>query len=132
MSLFRNFALLEKINALRLHITGCDVELLAHRTRPPVHCFVSEMPSMKKLLILTALSLLTANAGCSCCGFRDYNPFARREANRCETCEPVGMIGPTYSAPAPCDCNPGEQPVIVPAMPTVSPGPENFSYLRTR
>lgn len=103
----RNFgtsrrAALKKLDVLRLHIAGHEVELLGPNLPGPDRRVIAENRAMRRVFVLTMVASLTASAaGChhknwlrNCC-----NPCAPRcepecAPRRCEPCEGVEMSGP--------------------------------------
>lgn len=98
---------MKKNRALRLHIAGCVVELFDSTASPGNTGFSErERQAMKRLLILTALALVTAStAGC-------WHWFNR--GSRCDPCAPTtgAYADPCMSAPGVGDPNMLPAPVI--------------------
>ena len=104
-----------KTHASRLHISRRVVELLGDTFAEERDTIGLEMQVMKKLMILTAVAMLTASAvGCDC-----WRRF-RRGDEYVNPCPPTA----TYSVPCPSPCDPCD-PCSIP--PTVTPGPAPFT-----
>ena len=87
--------------------------------------FVEEIPMMKRLLVLTAVVMLTAaTLGCRCDWFRRgaLLPTATPDVTVCDPCPPCNPCSPCDPSP-PCDpCAPGSY-TTSPSMILPGPGP---------
>jgi hypothetical protein len=87
--------LVKKINVVNLHITARVVELLDPRFPPGIVTSLLEAQAMKRLLILTAVAMMTAaSLGCW------HNNHVNRGAP-CNTCPTGGVpaCGDAYGVP---------------------------------
>jgi hypothetical protein len=104
-----------EIRVMRLHIIGRGVELLGRWLREEATALRREMLTMKKLMLLTAVAILTVGAtGCrSCDWFRRGAPASAAAmpmapvycepcaatAAPCEPCSPCAASSPMMVAP---------------------------------
>jgi len=108
---------------LRLHIMACGVELLGRSLREEASLFRREMPGMKKLILLTAVGILTVGAsGCRQCSWFNRGAPAQAVAMPAQPmyCEPCPTTVAPCDACGPCTSNAPIAPMVV------APGPETY------
>jgi hypothetical protein len=115
-----------KSDTFRLHINGRGVELSGRLLRERREHYLTEIPNMKKLLVLAAIAVLTVGAaGCRMC----EGVFRGSAVQRVQAPAPAYYGDPcTPCVPYdPCGCGGGGGTVGMGATPmSVVPGPESY------